>query len=188
MIRKEYLQGRIVITVGDITTWDADVIVNAANPSLMGGGGVDGAIHRAGGSKILEECKEIQQELYPDGLPVGEAVVTTAGNMRAKYVIHTVGPVWCGGDAGESEKLKKCYLNSLKVAENENCKTIAFPAISTGVYGYPKKEASVVVNSALSDYFRKSNSPLDKIYLIFFDGEDFRLFTENCSFEFPEKA
>ncbi|MHA1167508.1 MAG: macro domain-containing protein, partial [Candidatus Hodarchaeales archaeon] len=140
-------------------------------------------IHRAGGSEILEECKIIRQTMYPGGLPPGEAVVTTAGKMAAKYVIHTVGPIWQGGNAGEAEILMRCYLNSLKAAENKNCKSIAFPAISTGAYGFPKDKASKVVSNALLDYYSSAKTPLDRIHLIFFSKEDLRLFNENCQLD-----
>lgn len=128
--------------VGDITRESCDAIVNAANSSLLGGGGVDGAIHRAGGPTILEECKVIRARI--GSLPPGEAVVTTAGNMPSKHVIHTVGPVWYGGDHDEPEKLANCYRNSLAVAEKEDLKSIAFPSISTGAFGYPTDQAAKV--------------------------------------------
>ena len=130
---------RIEVIKGDITQVKADAVVNAANSSLMGGGGVDGAIHRIGGPVILEECKKIVAR--QGGCKTGEAVITTAGNLPAKYVIHTVGPVWNGGNNGEREKLANCYVNSLRLAVEHNCKTIAFPNISTGVYRFPKDEA-----------------------------------------------
>ncbi|MEM1726681.1 MAG: O-acetyl-ADP-ribose deacetylase, partial [Candidatus Bathyarchaeia archaeon] len=128
---------------------ETDAIVNAANPSLMGGGGVDGAIHRKGGPKILEECKRIRATEYPDGLPTGKAVITTGGNLKAKYVIHTVGPVWRGGKSGEAELLAEAYRNSLKLAVSKGIKTIAFPSISTGAYGYPIDEASRIALSTV---------------------------------------
>ncbi|MEM2459623.1 MAG: O-acetyl-ADP-ribose deacetylase, partial [Candidatus Bathyarchaeia archaeon] len=136
---------------------ETDAIVNAANPSLMGGGGVDGAIHRKGGPKILEECKRIRATEYPDGLPTGKAVITTGGNLKAKYVIHTVGPVWRGGKSGEAELLAEAYRNSLKLAVSKGIKTIAFPSISTGAYGYPIDEASRIALSTVKDFLEKEN-------------------------------
>ena len=140
---------------GDITDVEADAIVNAANSTLMGGGGVDGAIHRKGGPKILEECKRIRETEWPDGLPTGNAVITSGGNLKAKHVIHTVGPVWFGGLHVEAELLKQAYRNTLKLAASKGLKTIAFPSISTGAYGYPIEEASRIALAAVKDFFRK---------------------------------
>ncbi len=133
---------RLVFLVGDITRESCDAIVNAANSSLLGGGGVDGAIHRAGGPQILEECKAIRARI--GSLPAGEAVITTAGNMPSKRVIHTVGPVWYGGDRNESATLANAWRNSLRVAYQEGLSSIAFPSISTGAFGYPTHEAAAV--------------------------------------------
>ena len=137
----EFQVGKAILQLikGDITDVEADAIVNAANSSLMGGGGVDGAIHRKGGSKILEECRRIRATEWPDGLPTGKAVITSGGNLKAKHVIHTVGPVWLGGFHVEAELLKQAYKNSLRLAVAKGLKTIAFPSISTGAYGYPLK-------------------------------------------------
>lgn len=170
--------GRIIIKTGDITKENVDAIVNAANSSLMGGGGVDGAIHRAGGPKILEECKLIRQKSYPNGLPTGEAVYTTGGNLPAKYVIHTVGPIWYGGNNNEDKLLQNAYSNSLKVAEELKCNSIAFPAISTGVYGFPKERAAKIVSKLLDEYIKKPNS-ISNIYLVFFSEIDMKIFYEN---------
>jgi O-acetyl-ADP-ribose deacetylase len=141
---------KIVLLEGDITEQHVDVIVNAANSSLLGGGGVDGAIHRRGGLAILEQCRELRRERYPGGLPTGDAVATTAGNLPAKWVIHTVGPVY-SGSAGDPQLLARCHTRSLEVAEDLGALTIAFPAISTGVYGYPLDEAAPVAIRAVRD-------------------------------------
>ena len=145
---RAFLRGRVVIKVGDITREAVDAVVNAANGSLMGGGGVDGAIHRAGGPAILDECKTLRATRYQDGLPTGGAVLTTAGSMAARHVIHTVGPVYGSGGADKVEKLARCYRNSLRIAAEEGLATVAFPAISTGIYGYPMDEAAAVSSRA----------------------------------------
>jgi O-acetyl-ADP-ribose deacetylase (regulator of RNase III) len=160
---------RIAIVRGDITAIQAEAIVNAANRSLLGGGGVDGAIHRAGGPAILEACKNIVAR--QGGCPTGEAVVTTAGNLPAKFVIHTVGPVWQGGDHGEAALLANCYTNSLKLAIENQCKTVAFPNISTGVYGYPKKEAAGVAITTVKD-FLSTHPQIEKVIFVCFDEEN----------------
>lgn len=144
----------ITITTGDITKVDADAIVNAANSSLMGGGGVDGAIHRAGGAAILEECKKIRAERYPDGLPTGQAVATTAGELPARWVIHTVGPVYAASE-DRSALLASCHRESLRVADDLGAAIVAFPAISTGVYGYPVDEAASVAIAAVRQAGRR---------------------------------
>ncbi|QAA81780.1 O-acetyl-ADP-ribose deacetylase [Aequorivita sp. H23M31] len=157
---------------GDITKQKVDAIVNAANGSLMGGGGVDGAIHRAGGPQILEECKEIVAN--QGRCPTGEAVITSAGKMPAKYVIHTVGPVWHGGKNNEEEKLAKCYTNSLKLAVQNHCKTVAFPNISTGVYHFPKEKAAEVAVTTVREFVSK-NKEIEKVIFVCFDEENFKL-------------
>jgi O-acetyl-ADP-ribose deacetylase (regulator of RNase III) len=157
---------------GDITKIKADAIVNAANRFLMGGGGVDGAIHRAGGPEILAECKKIIASNGP--CETGEAVITTAGKLPAKYVIHTVGPVWRGGNDNEAEKLAACYTNSLKIAVENGCRSISFPSISTGVNGYPKKEAAKIAVKAVSA-FLSDNRGMDKVIFVCFDEENERL-------------
>ncbi len=174
-MESKFFGGRITVKIGDITEEVVDAIVNAANSSLMGGGGVDGAIHRKGGPAILEECKNIRKTKYPDGLPTGEAVYTTAGNLKAKYVIHTVGPIWNGGKSGEERLLRNSYLNSLTLAKNLGCKSIAFPAISTGVYGYPKELAAMVVTNLLEDYIKNNETP-EEIRLVFFSDSDYEIF------------
>jgi O-acetyl-ADP-ribose deacetylase (regulator of RNase III) len=165
------MNNRIEVIKGDITKIKADAIVNAANSSLMGGGGVDGAIHRAGGPAILEECKKIVAR--QGGCKTGEAVITTAGNLPAKYVIHTVGPVWNGGNRNENEKLVNCYLNSLRLAVEHDCKTIAFPNISTGVYRFPKEEAAKISVESIRGVLSHNNS-IEKVIIVCFDDENFR--------------
>jgi O-acetyl-ADP-ribose deacetylase (regulator of RNase III) len=178
---RRFLSGRVVVKVGDITKEDADVIVNAANSSLMGGGGVDGAIHRAGGAEILKECKEVRRTHYPDGVPPGQAAITTAGKMLAKHVIHTVGPVYGRGGKEKAEQLASCYRNALTLASKKGLRTIAFPAISTGVYGYPLDEAAQVSSRAVEG-FLKSDSSMQEVRLVFFGRSDAELFLKNHAF------
>jgi O-acetyl-ADP-ribose deacetylase (regulator of RNase III) len=170
-LSQTFLAGRVVIKVGDITKEDVDAVVNAANGTLMGGGGVDGAIHRAGGPAILEACKEIRRTRYPDGLPTGEAVITTAGKMPAKHVIHTVGPVFARGGKDKADLLAACYRNSLKLAVENRLVSIAFPAISTGAYGYPLNEAAGVSSRAIEQFLSTDNS-IKEVRLVFFAGGD----------------
>lgn len=153
--------------VADITTLHVDAVVNAANSSLMGGGGVDGAIHRAGGEEILNDCKKIVAKI--GRLPAGEAVITTAGGMPSKYVIHTVGPVWYGGMRNEPKLLKSCYKNSLMVGMENDVKTIGFPSISTGVYGYPVEKASGVAVETVMDFVKKNPEGFEEIIFCGFD-------------------
>jgi O-acetyl-ADP-ribose deacetylase (regulator of RNase III) len=161
---------KIEVIRGDITKTDVDAIVNAANSSLMGGGGVDGAIHRAGGPAILEECRKIVAK--QGGCKTGEAVITTAGNLPAQFVIHTVGPVWNGGHKNEAEKLANCYRNSLQLAVENGCKSVALPCISTGVYGYPIAEAAKVAVAAVKAFLGK-NAELERVVMVCFDGENY---------------
>jgi O-acetyl-ADP-ribose deacetylase (regulator of RNase III) len=170
-------KAKVCILQGDITEMDTDAIVNAANPSLMGGGGVDGAIHRKGGPKILEECKRIRATEYPDGLPTGKAVITTGGNLKAKYVIHTVGPIWRGGNKGEPELLAEAYRNSLRLAVSKGIKTIAFPSISTGAYGYPIEKACRVALKTVKEFLEKEDQ-LEKVVLVLFSKRDFEVYKE----------
>jgi O-acetyl-ADP-ribose deacetylase (regulator of RNase III) len=163
---------QIEATRGDITKCAVDAIVNAANSSLLGGGGVDGAIHRAGGPAILEECRKIVAVKGSCG--TGEAVITTAGNLPAKFVIHTVGPVWNGGNKKEPEKLADCYNNSLALAVSNGCRTIAFPNISTGIYRFPKDIAAKIAVKTVTDYCMRK-SLLDKVLFVCFDPENFEL-------------
>lgn len=158
------------ILVGDITTINSDVIVNTANFRLLGGGGVDGAIHKAGGEEILKECKVLKDTIYPNGLPVGEAVITTAGNMKADYVIHTVGPRY-KFDNTPRESLISCYEHSLLLADKKGCISIAFPSISTGVYAYPLEEASTIAYETLLKVSQKCTNIRDIIF-VFFNEND----------------
>ena len=171
-----------MVVVGDITRQNVDAIVNAANSTLMGGGGVDGAIHRAGGPDILEACREIRRTQYPDGLPTGEAVITTAGNLTAQYVIHTVGPVYGRHDGNEAQLLAACYQNSLRLAASHSLASIAFPAISTGVFGYPPSEAAAVSSAAVLEFLEGSET-LKEVRLIFFQRRDADAFLENHEFK-----
>lgn len=165
---------KIELIKGDITKIEADAIVNAANPSLLGGGGVDGAIHSAGGLQILDECKEIRNR--QGECREGEAVYTTAGNLNAIYVIHTVGPKWNKGESNEKEKLRNCYLNSLKIADQLEVNSIAFPNISTGIYGYPKAEAAQI---AIEEVGRFTSKKIKKIIFVCFDDENYQLYADN---------
>ncbi len=168
----------VEVLYGDITKLEVDAIVNAANSSLKGGGGVDGAIHRAGGELILRECLEYVK--LNGRLSVGNAMITRGGNLKAKYVIHTVGPVWMGGDNGESELLSNAYKNSLKLAVTHNIKTIAFPNISTGIYGYPKSEAAKVaidtIRNFILDLSKSQNETIKKIIFCCWDKENYEIY------------
>ncbi len=156
---------------GDITRLDVDVIVNAANNSLLGGGGVDGAIHRAAGKELLAECRTLH------GCETGQAKITLGYNLPAKYVIHTVGPVWRGGNHNEKEQLSSCYRCALGLAEENKCETIAFPAISTGVYGYPKGDAAEIAVREIRKYFEEhSDSSIKEVILVCFDNMTERLY------------
>jgi O-acetyl-ADP-ribose deacetylase len=180
-VLKSFLTDKVLVKVGDLTKENVDAIVNAANGTLMGGGGVDGAIHRAGGPEILKECKEIRRVQHPDGLPTGQAVITTAGRMPAKHVIHTVGPVYGRGGKDKAELLSACYYNSLKLAADQGLKTIAFPAISTGIYGYPLNEAARVSSSAIQK-FLAVNTAIQEVRLVFFNPSDAETFLKNHFF------
>jgi len=161
-------QAKLRITQGDITQQSTDAIVNAANSSLMGGGGVDGAIHRAGGPAILQECKKI---IARQGrLPAGKAVITTGGNLKAKYGIHTVGPIWHGGNKGEPELLASAYRESLKVAAENNLNSVSFPSISTGAYGYPLDQATKVALNAAITFLSESDTSLREVVFVLFDS------------------
>ena len=179
-LKYESFDERLAIIVGDITQQQVDAIVNAANSTLLGGGGVDGAIHRAGGPKILEECRELRRAKYPDGLPTGEAAITTAGKMPAKHVIHTVGPIYGRHDGNESELLAACYKNSLMLAASHSLSSIAFPSISTGVFGYPKYEAAAVASTAIEEFLRRDE--FKQIRLVFFQESDMKIFIAHQKF------
>lgn len=159
---------KIELIQGDITKMNTDAIVNAANNTLLGGGGVDGAIHRAGGEIILEQCKKI------GGCPTGEARITTGGNLNARYVIHTVGPIYADGKSGEEIYLKNAYSSSMKLAEEYNIKTISFPFISAGVYGYPKEEAARIAITTIMEELNKRN--IEKVYFVLFSEEAYNIF------------
>src|SRR3989449_1555392 len=179
--RAEFLNGRVRVLVGDITKQDTEAIVNAANSSLLGGGGVDGAIHRAGGPEILEECREIRRTRFPEGLPTGEAVITTGGKLPALYVIHTVGPIYGEHNGKEAELLANCYHNSMTLVVEKNLTSIAFPAISTGVYGYPQEEAAEGASKAIES-FLSSDRQLKEVRLVFFQDRDAEIFLEHQKF------
>ncbi len=162
----------IYLYTGDITKLSVDAIVNAANRSLLGGGGVDGAIHRAAGPQLLEECKKL------GGAKVGEAKITKGYNLPAKYVIHAVGPIWYGGFYNEKKKLANAYRNSLEVARQHNIKTIAFPNISTGIYRFPKKKAAQIAISTVLDYINQYPDQFEKIIFATFDPENFEIYKQ----------
>jgi O-acetyl-ADP-ribose deacetylase (regulator of RNase III) len=180
-VEESFLGGRVVVLVADITRQSVTAIVNAANSSLMGGGGVDGAIHRAGGPAILAECQNIRRTRYPEGLPTGEAVLTTAGALPAQYVIHTVGPVYGRNNGRDAELLAACYENSLALAAQHSMASVAFPAISTGIYGYPKEQAASVASTTISSFLNE-NKLLQQVRLVFFQSADAAAFLENQEF------
>ena len=172
-------QTKLRAVQGDITQQATDAIVNAANPSLMGGGGVDGAIHRTGGPAILEECQQIVAQ--QGRLPTGKAVITTGGNLRARYVIHTVGPVWHGGSKGEPELLTSAYRESLKLATEHKLGSISFPSISTGVYGYPASQAARVAISTVITLLQQSTTSIKEVVLVLFDTKTFDTYASAIS-------
>ena len=178
---RSFLHGRVLVKTGDITREQVDAVVNAANGSLMGGGGVDGAIHRAGGPQIKKECEDIRRTVHPNGLPTGQAVITTAGNMAAKHVIHTVGPVYGSGGADKARLLAACYRSSLTLAAEKGLKSIAFPAISTGIYGYPLDAAARVSSQAIEETLQADQS-FEEVRLVFFSASDAELFLRHQMF------
>ncbi|MGI9036518.1 MAG: O-acetyl-ADP-ribose deacetylase [Pyrinomonadaceae bacterium] len=180
-MNKNFLDGRVEVAVGDITREETDAIVNAANWTLLGGGGVDGAIHSAGGKRILEECRRIRAANYPNGLPTGEAVITAGGNLKARFVIHTVGPIYGQNQGRDAALLSSCYTNSLRLAAEKILETISFPSISTGAFYYPKPEAARVSSLAIKE-FLSQDSTIKKVRLIFFLQKDAEIFIKNNYF------
>jgi O-acetyl-ADP-ribose deacetylase (regulator of RNase III) len=172
------LPSRLRIAQGDITKIDTTAIVNAANTSLLGGGGVDGAIHRAGGPQILAECQQIRAR--QGGCKVGEAVITSGGRLPAAYVIHTVGPHWNGGQKGEPAKLANCYRNSLQIAADKQLESVAFPGISTGIYGYPKAEAAAVAVREVQQWLAAHEYPKEVVFVVF-DEEAKQLYEQEVA-------
>ena len=158
---------KVRLVRGDITDQDVDAIVNAANSSLLGGGGVDGAVHRRGGPEILAACKRVREKEWPAGLPPGKAVITTGGRLKARHVIHTVGPIWAGGRSGETETLRQCYLSSLELAAKHGLASIAFPSIGTGAYGYPIEQASRTALETVKGYAEKEGRPGEVVFVLF---------------------
>jgi len=168
-------RARISIILGDITDQETEAIVNAANSTLMGGGGVDGAIHRRGGLQILEECRRIRSTEWPEGLPTGKAVITSGGSLKARHVIHTVGPIWHGGTQGEPELLADAYRNSLSLAVSQGLRTISFPSISTGAYGYPVNKASQIALTTVREFLKSENN-LDEVVFVLFSKHDVEIY------------
>lgn len=166
--------GKLSLLIGDITKQQVDAIVNAANQGLVGGGGVDGAIHRAGGPSIMAECDRIRAER--GGCPTGTAVATTAGRLSAKFVLHTAGPRWSGGKRGEPELLASCYRSCLELAAELGCRTVAFPSISTGVYGYPIEEAARVALGTISRFLAERPNDFDEVRMVLFGEPDFEVY------------
>ncbi|MCF7944049.1 MAG: O-acetyl-ADP-ribose deacetylase [Spirochaetia bacterium] len=175
---KELLSHRIFSTIADITQMETDAVVNAANSTLLGGGGVDGAIHQAGGPEILEACRKIRTNEYRDGLPPGAAAATTAGKMPARWVIHTVGPVWHGGKQEEDITLRNAYKNSLFAADELKCRSVSFPAISTGVYGFPKDRAARLAWQSVKEFLQNEAEYIEKVYFVFFSEKDEKIFID----------
>ncbi len=176
-----FFDGRLIIKTGRIEEEDADAIVNAANSTLLGGGGVDGAIHRAGGEQILNECEEIRRTRFPKGLPTGFAVITSGGNLKARFVIHTVGPIYGIDKQNEAAQLADCYKNSLALAVENNLQTIAFPSISTGAFHYPKHEAARISSQIVKE-FLNSNEQIKEVRFVFFSESDVKMFLKHTIF------
>jgi O-acetyl-ADP-ribose deacetylase len=181
-MNEKFLNGRVVVTVGDITEQNTDAIVNAANSTLLGGGGVDGAIHSKGGREIYNECYESRQTLYPKGLPTGKAVITTGGNLKARFVIHTVGPIYGMNQGKDSEFLADSYRNSLELLVKNNLETIAFPSISTGAFHFPKHEAAKIASQTIKS-FLAVNDKITEVRLVFFSESDAKMFLKHQFFE-----
>ena len=189
MTTNEFRIGKSLVRLvkSDITEVATDAIVNAANSTLMGGGGVDGAIHRKGGSRILEECRRIRETQYPEGLPPGQAIITSGGNLNAKKVIHTVGPVWSGGNRGEHALLAQAYLNSLRLAAANGLRTVAFPSISTGAYGYPLLDAGRIAVKTIRSFLEAEDN-LDEVVLVLFSEADLQVYRSVATEEFGSKS
>ncbi len=180
-MNENFLGGRVVVKFGDITEEETDAIVNAANSTLMGGGGVDGAIHEAAGESLLYECKKVRAEKYPNGLPTSEAVITPGGDLTAKFVIHTVGPIYGSNKGKDAQLLSDCYANCLRLAAGNNVETISFPSISTGAFAYPKEEAAEVASQSIED-FLDYNSTIKQVFLVFYSQNDAQKFIEHQKF------
>lgn len=181
-MQRDFLKSRVLVKTGDITQEKTDAIVNAANSTLLGGGGVDGAIHARGGDKILEECRIIRRNQFPAGLPTGQAVITTGGKLFAKFVIHTVGPIYGMNNNQDAGLLAACYTNSLILAKENKLRTIAFPSISTGVYAYPKNKAAVVSSNAIRKFLAEDEF-IEQVKLVFFSESDAEQFIQHQVFE-----
>jgi O-acetyl-ADP-ribose deacetylase (regulator of RNase III) len=175
-MEREFAGRKLQMVLGDLTEERTDAIVNAANSSLLGGGGVDGAIHRAGGPAILEECRAIRAR--QGECPTGQAVITTGGRLAARFVIHTVGPVWRGGGRGEKALLGSCYLHSLRLAAENGLSSIAFPSIGTGIYGYPVKEAAKVALGAVARFLKEEERSPALVRFVLFDEKTFQAYRE----------
>lgn len=180
-----FLSGKVHVVGGDITLQDVDVIVNAANSTLLGGGGVDGAIHAKGGPQILEACREIRRTRFPRGLPTGEAVITTGGQLKARYVIHTVGPITRLGQEPDTSMLAACYRNSLMLAAERGLRSIAFPAIATGAFAYPAERAAAVASTTIESCL-STGAEIEHVRLVFFQPADAKVFLKNQTFTSQE--
>ena len=178
---RSFLGGRVVVRTGDITREKVDALVNAANGSLLGGGGVDGAIHRGAGPSLLAECREIRHRQYPAGLPTGEAVMTSGGNLAARFVIHAVGPVFGQHEGREAELLASCYTRAIELAAEKGLSTLAFPAISTGIYGYPREEAAAVASRAIREALARWHG-ISEVRLVFYSPSDEAVFLSHHEF------
>ncbi len=174
-----FLDGRLVVKSGDITDEDVDAVVNAANWTLLGGGGVDGAIHRKGGQAIYDACKFLRDTELPNGLPTGEAVITTAGDLPAKFVIHTVGPIYGQNEGRDAELLAACYRNCLDLATTQSLSSIAFPSISTGAFGFPKHLAAPIVSKTVIEALKDSATDIH-VRLVFFSEADYNAFLKHA--------
>jgi O-acetyl-ADP-ribose deacetylase (regulator of RNase III) len=169
---------KVSVIIGDITRQEVDAVVNAANRELAGGSGVNGAIHKAGGAEIYRFCEELRATKYPDGLPAGQSVITPGGKLPAKWIIHTVGPKYAQHDGKEAELLASCYRTALELAESHKLESIAFPAISTGVYGYPPEEAAKVASQAVQSSLQGLKS-IQEIRFVFFSERELKIFKKN---------